>query len=462
MRWKRHWPLVVTLIAVPVLLVLVFGDMRMSRLTSTNRTRAESTGFLSNVEGTTDVFEASIMHQLELDFAPGELERATQEYQSSGEKIWVQADVRLDDTLVPNVGVRLKGDLSRYGRNQAEAIDSTDVLPALDVVNPATLPWLLRFDEFVDGRRYQTHREIVIRPGGSGITDVTGLNEALTLSLLDAAGLPAERAAYSAVSVDGAMPIVRLVVQNPGASLTADDFERPGALYKALVDGSFAWVDDDPLSYTESFRQITFRNQQDLAPLIEFIDFVANADDESFAAELNQHLDIEAFAAYLAVHNIVADSNDMAGPGQNYFLHWDVTDERFTVISWDMNDTWTADAFLSPYENGAAPAPPGAEPLAPNLLRERFLATPEFQLAYEQTWRNLVAATFTKDGAPSLINAWEAALWQAPVGSLSASTLTAELTELRAAVEERRRAIMSSAWANADESVLPLGPITGW
>jgi len=457
-RWRRHWPLVVALIAVPVLLVVVFGDTRVSRLTSTDRTRTESIQLVTNLEGTTDVFDRASMHRLELHFPPGELERATQEYQSSGEKIWVQADVRIDDTLVPNVGVRLKGDLSLYGLDPADAVDPTKVLPALDAVDPATLPWLLRFDEFVDGRRYQSHRELVIRPGGSGVADVTGLNEALTLSLLDSAGLAAAQAAYSAVSVDGAAPRVRLVVQNPGESLTADDFEHPGALYKALVDGSFAWVDDDPLSYTESFRQITFRNQQDFAPLIEFIDFVANADDAAFTAELDQYLDVDAFASYLAVHNIAADSNDMAGPGQNYFLFWDVIELRFTVISWDLNDTWTAGAFLSPY------GPPAlAEDLrVPNMLRDRFLATPQFQLLYEQTWRSLVAEAFAEGGASALINEWEAALWQSPVGSLSADTLTAELAELREAVENRRRAVIRSAWVTSDSTVLPLGPISGW
>ncbi len=74
-----------------------------------------------------------------------------------------------------------------------------------------------------------------------------------------------------------------------------------------------------------------------MAPLIDFLDFINNADDATFAAELDDQLDIEAFATYLAFQDLIGNADDINGRGNNSYLQYDTTTDQFTVVSWDLN-----------------------------------------------------------------------------------------------------------------------------
>jgi spore coat protein CotH len=91
------------------------------------------------------------------------------------------------------------------------------------------LPRLIRFDEFVEGRRYQGHREIAVRVAGmSGGTTV--LDEALSLNVLAAAGQTAQRYAYTSFIVNHRPTVARLIVEDPDESF-ADTLGTSGVLY---------------------------------------------------------------------------------------------------------------------------------------------------------------------------------------------------------------------------------------
>ncbi len=57
--------------------------------------------------------------------------------------------------------------------------------------------------------------------------------------------------------------------------------------------------------------------------MIEFLDFINNSDDATFEAELGEHLDVDSFATYLAMQDIVDNFDDIDGPGNNSYLHYD-------------------------------------------------------------------------------------------------------------------------------------------
>ena len=56
----------------------------------------------------------------------------------------------------------------------------------LSADEPENLPWLISFDEFVEGRRFQGHSEIAVRPSGASST--AALNEAVSLTLVAQSG----------------------------------------------------------------------------------------------------------------------------------------------------------------------------------------------------------------------------------------------------------------------------------
>src|SRR5690606_30074372 len=70
---------------------------------------------------------------------------------------------------------------------------------------------------------------------------------------------------------------------------------------------------------------------------IEFLDFINNSTDEEFAEQLSDYLDVDSFAGYLAVQDLVANTDDIDGPGNNSYLHYDPDTGLMTVVAWDQN-----------------------------------------------------------------------------------------------------------------------------
>ena len=365
LNWHRHWKLAATAAGTVAALALALGGIRVTALTSSD---LGSTPIADgSIVGTVDLFDPSAVHTIEVTFDQAEYEAAVEAFTQDGEKEYIEADVVIDGTLVEQVGIRLKGNSTLFGLagdrpgagGQAPAFGGSG---AASAESPEDLPWLIHFDEFVDGQTYQGHEQIAVRPGALGSAQSTALNEALALTLIDLAGEPTEEASYAALSVNGSEPTLRLLVQHPDDSFVADNFDSEGILYKALSGtdgGSFTYRGEDPLDYADSFRQVTQKNQEDLAPLIEFIHWVEESSDEGFAAGLEDRLDVESFARYLALHNLLLDSDDMSGPGQNYYLLYDLETERFTVVTWDANSTFRGDAALGPNESGTIGGPGG-------------------------------------------------------------------------------------------------------
>ena len=166
----------------------------------------------------------------------------------------------------------------------------------------------------------------------------TSLNEAVALDLLEAAELASQQAVSARFTVNGEDAVLRLAIEHPDDDAWQDrNFSEPGALYKAESSGDWSYRGDDPESYTDVFDQEGGKKVADLTPLIEFLQFLEEADDDTFVAELPDRLDVDAFATYLAMMDLVENTDDIDGPGNNSYLWWDQASGQFTVVPWDLN-----------------------------------------------------------------------------------------------------------------------------
>ena len=59
-------------------------------------------------------------------------------------------------------------------------------------------------------------------------------------------------------------------------------------------------------------------------------------------------MDVDSFARYAATMNLLVNGDDMAGPGQNYYLWYDLETKKISVVSWDLNLAMTGNATASP------------------------------------------------------------------------------------------------------------------
>ncbi|TXS07211.1 spore coat protein CotH [Streptomyces sp. col6] len=214
----------------------------------------------------------------------------------------------------------------------------------LSADKPEELPWLIKIDEYVEGRAYQGEREISLRPGSNPQVPV---NEALALSLIDGTGEPAERFGFTTLKVNNRPTAVRLMVENPDTEY-AEAVEGESVVYKARAGGTFDYQGDDPSKYETSFRQLNKVGSQDLEPVMKLAKWVEKASDKEFAADLDKHVDVDSFAHYVATQNLLMNFDDMAGPGKNYLLGYDLNSKKFSVLGWDYNLTFSGDATAGP------------------------------------------------------------------------------------------------------------------
>ena len=167
-------------------------------------------------------------------------------------------------------------------------------------------------------------------------------------------------------------------------------------LYKAQPRGNFQYHGQDPTEYATLFEQKTLVNDEDLAPLIDFIRFVNKAADEKFERDLGKYLDVDSFAVYLAINNLVVNMDSLGGNGNNYYLYYNLNSQQFTVLVWDMNESlgqfWfssTPNYELDPYYESDHPWN--------HPLKARFLENAQFRLLYEETYKSLFEKIYSQD-----------------------------------------------------------------
>jgi spore coat protein CotH len=476
-RLRHYWKLVTGSVAFVVVLAGVFGT-GMIRPYTTSSADAAPPVVTQDIAGTKDLFDTTTAHDVRIEFDDANYQKMLKEYFDTGEKDYLPATVVIDGTTIENVGIRLKGNSTlssltwngerreggmggRGGGGDFQPPEGVELpegmqLPEgfpqgggmgggpgggmggmgaeLKAEEPEGLPWLVSFDEYVEGRRYQGHAQVAVRPGTTESS--AQLNEALAISLVDASGEPAQRYTYSGLTVNDRESTPRLIVEYLDEGY-AENLGN-GVLYKSLASGQFTYQGGDQTEYTDDFKQINNIGGTDLQPVISLIKWVEQSSDEEFANGLADRLDVESFARYIALQNIVMNFDDMAGPGKNYYLWYDLDTRKITVISWDMNLAFSGDATAGPHDasrmgfgggrqpSQGAPAagaqppngmqlPEGMQPpenggqrggglMMGNKLKDRFLEADAFTELYEEQYRAVYRAVLADGQADDVLN----------------------------------------------------------
>ena len=403
----------------------------------------------------TAFFDDSIVHAISVSFSRDDYDAMVDTYETSAEKDWIEATVTIDGVTYQNVGMRLKGNSSLMGlRNNGRQGGPSSGVSAQ---NPEGLPWLIRLDKNVDGQNHDGVTDLVVRSN----TSETSLNEAVALDLLEKAGLASQDAVACRFTVNTSPAVLRLVTEFPGDDWMAETFGSSGALYKAEASGDYSYRGDDPESYDDVFDQEAGDDNADLTPLIAFLDFINNADDQTFNTELPERLDIDSFATYLAMEELVANFDDIDGPGNNSYLYYDPAAGMFTVVPWDHNLAFggknggagvqggmqggmqggaqgglagegTPSGGQDQRPNGARPGQEAGGRGKSNILVERFHANPGFEALYDQKLATLTEDLLASGLAQVVLDDWVALLKDQAADLVDFSTIEAEAATIAA------------------------------
>ncbi|MCP3997026.1 MAG: hypothetical protein GY722_18480 [bacterium] len=424
--WRRHWKIPLGLVLLVAGLLIVAGQARVIAYVGTGGGASEgSTATGIDYTNDVDLFDETVVHAIELGFDQADLDAVITIYQETGEKEYFLADITIDGVTIEDVGVRIKGNSTLRSALQSGA-------------DPDDLPFLVKLAEYNPGVTYQGFSELALRTEGPRGDELI-LEEVVTADILDLAGLPFPETAYTGLSINGESETLRVVVELLDDGYVERLFDDTGVLYKAQSGDSFTYLGHDPTLYDGVFTQETATNEADLEPLIDFLEFVDTATDAEFEAELEEWLDIDSFISYVAVNNLLASVDSMPGNGNNYYLWYDTEDDQFTVLAWDLNESfggfWMAASDPSsellpdwsnvtgagnvgpgqgPGGGGRPPGGPGGDTAAAgggdvtfdynNPLVDRFLATDSFFAAYEERYAELHEAVFTEGAAADLIS----------------------------------------------------------
>lgn len=388
------------------------------------------------------VFDPSQVHTIALEVDPAEYAAMLAAYQGTGDKEWVHGTVTIDGTRFEDVGVRLKGNLTL--RSVTARTD------------PSEVPFLIKLNEFVDGQDLDGYDQFAVRAA----TYETALNEAVALDLLERAGLASEHAMASRFSVNGGEQALRLVVQNPDNTWDEENFDADGVLYKAEAGGDYSYRGTDPAAYDDVFDQESDTKNPNLEPLIEFLDFVNNTTDAEFAAGLTEHLDVDAFARYLAFEALISNGDDIEGGGNNSYLRWSADTGRMTVVAWDHNSA--LGGGMGPGGRGGAgqmggqmpggqmggrggQLPDGAQmgggqmgggrpggASRTNILVQRFQAVPAFAALVTAASAELRQQLYTSGVAQDVLDEWASVLTAQASDLVPAATIASEAASIGA------------------------------
>ena len=473
---RQHWKILAVFAVFVTVMATVFGGARIAPQI-TGDTTVIASDITDNISGTVDLFDTSVSHEVSLDITDAEYQDMITTFQKTGDKKWVTADLSIDGTFVNDVSIRLKGNSTLMGVRGKDAGPGGEggapggmQMPAGEnpmaamqssADDPTSLPLLISFDENQDGRAYQGMTQISVRPG----TPV--LNEAMALSLTADTGQATQRYTYTVYSINDSATTTRLLLEHPDDGYANSLFESDGYLYKADAKSRFEYRGDDQSDYSDQFKQINAGDSGNLQPIINFLKWMDSADDAEFAAHLADWVDVDSLARYLATQNLLANGDDMGGPGQNYYLWYDLDAEKFTVVSWDLNLAMMGGATAGPHDevsmglpgkDAAAagdaqpaggqpeaagskqpPAPGGGGPQHGNPLKERFLSSDAFTAAYESAYWELFDQIYGSGRATELLNEIGD---RVPVSDgLSADKLRSEVDELRSWIDQRTSAL---------------------
>ncbi|PKO05056.1 MAG: hypothetical protein CVU41_14190 [Chloroflexi bacterium HGW-Chloroflexi-3] len=324
----------------------------------------------------------------------------TDEENPDNDQIPPNFDGQADDQQgnIPAPGIGGFPEMNRLGQNDGEV----------------KIPFMIKFDEFVTGQTYQGYTALAIRTYGASYDEAL-LEEPITNHIANLVGLPATQTAYTGFKINDTEEKLYVISELVNQVYLDENFENSnGVLYKAELGSTLNYKGEDPSSYTESFTQQTRKNDADFLPLISFMKFLEETDDQAFEKELPEWLDVDSFALYLAVNAMVVNTDSMIGMNNNFYLYYDDVSSQFTVLMWDANESFgklggsaTYDITLSEVPTafpGGRMGGHGGMGGGQNVLISRFLGNASFRTLYEDKLKLIYEEVFQGDNLETLVN----------------------------------------------------------
>ncbi|ATB30519.1 CotH kinase family protein [Melittangium boletus] len=181
----------------------------------------------------------------------------------------------------------------------------------------------------------------------SNVTDTSWMNEVLSHRLYRDGGVVAPRTAYARVSVsvpglhDRRYVGLYSLVENIDSAFERMHYQTDkGALFKPVMPNLFTDLGDTWATYEKAYYPKGKVTEKQQARLIAFSKFVSHASDKDFASKIEQYIDLDTFARYLAVSVSLTTLDSPLLIGHNFYVYLDPRTQKFSIIPWDLDHSF--------------------------------------------------------------------------------------------------------------------------
>ncbi|MCP4592640.1 MAG: hypothetical protein GY842_18050, partial [bacterium] len=239
---------------------------------------------------------------------------------------------QIDETIA-DVGIRPRGNTSR------------------DSVKKS---WKLKFNEFVPGREFHGLEKFNVNGEHN---DIAITRSKLAWDLFKAMGVPSPRAHHVQLKINDGTYVegMHINIEQIDDEFVDAWYENDeGNLYKCVYKGARADLryvaPGTPETYQNLGGGLTYQEEinedsPDYTDLANFIDFINNTDDPTFAAGIMARFSVDNFLRAMAVDVTIGQWDNYWYGANNYFLYHNQDTDRFEYIPYDYDNTYGVDFF---------------------------------------------------------------------------------------------------------------------
>jgi len=237
---------------------------------------------------------------------------------------WVSADMEFDGIPLNNIDVRYKGN-GTYMQSQNDLKRSMKI----------------DLNDQIKGRTLGGATKLNLH---SCVTDASYMNEILSHRLFRDAGVPAPRYSFAEVylTVPGQYENTYVglytIVENLDSSFTRDYFgTKKGVMFKPVASRLMEYISDNWDDYAALYDPKMAVMPEDSAHLIDFFKLVSNADDETFAKQVENYLDLDEFARFMAITAWISTMDSILMQNQNFLVYLHPKTHQLQFLPWDLD-----------------------------------------------------------------------------------------------------------------------------
>jgi spore coat protein CotH len=244
------------------------------------------------------------------------------------ENTYYPADMRWNNQVVRNIGIRSRGTGSRSG-----------VKPGLRV----------DFDRFTSGQRFVGLKSFILR---NQTQDPSGVRERVSMAFFRRMGLVAEREAHVKLYVNNEYVGLFTIVESPDKDFVQKNFaENEGWIYEFHFDNAAVAAGAKPFVFQYlgpsaelyvpvPFKPETHEDDPQGEVIAHWIQAINDTNAASWRTSMAQYLDLGKFVRHIAIENFLADQDGMAGDfaPNNFYLYRFINTTRFMFLPWDKSN----------------------------------------------------------------------------------------------------------------------------